>query len=284
MISATLLFFLGGASVVIASVLLKKLVNDEKVLKENYRGVPISPLGGLIPVSAVLLCGGFLSLITISTLDLTVPASIFVIMIGCCLIGLIDDLVGDKSRQGFTGHLKELSHGNVTTGSLKMFAIPLIVFIALAPAIVYVGYWEVFLDVAMVAVLTNAFNLFDLAPGRCIKVMAISLIVALFWIPHLLPVYALLGVLAAFFVFDVREEFMLGDTGANALGALVSTIILFAADNTVKIIILIVALVLNIVSEKVSFSKIITGFMPLRLFDELGQTRQRKAWLRARGK
>ena len=70
---------------------------------------------------------------------------------------------------------------------------------------------------------------------------------------------------------DLREQFMLGDTGANALGAAlgVGTVLEVSAD--VRTIVALGLLGLTLLSEVVSFTKIIDAAVPLRLFDQLGR-------------
>ena len=67
---------------------------------------------------------------------------------------------------------------------------------------------------------------------------------------------------------------MLGDAGANPLGALCGLAALAAAPAAgARWIILIVLLALNLVSEVVSFTAVIDRVAPLRWLDRLGSQR-----------
>jgi UDP-N-acetylmuramyl pentapeptide phosphotransferase/UDP-N-acetylglucosamine-1-phosphate transferase len=65
---------------------------------------------------------------------------------------------------------------------------------------------------------------------------------------------------------------MLGDAGANALGALVGLATLAALPTaTARWVVLSLLLFLNLMSEVVSFSSVIDAVPPLRYLDRLGR-------------
>jgi UDP-N-acetylmuramyl pentapeptide phosphotransferase/UDP-N-acetylglucosamine-1-phosphate transferase len=80
----------------------------------------------------------------------------------------------------------------------------------------------------------------------------------------------LAGAALAALPFDLREEGMLGDAGANALGAVVGALLLVG-----PILLLWAALglllALQLASERVSFSRVIEGNRVLRAADRLGR-------------
>jgi hypothetical protein len=63
---------------------------------------------------------------------------------------------------------------------------------------------------------------------------------------------------------------MLGDTGANALGAMVGYELLFASPS-VRLVIAGIVIAVNLAGELVSFSDVIERVAPLRAFDRLGR-------------
>ena len=67
---------------------------------------------------------------------------------------------------------------------------------------------------------------------------------------------------------------MLGDAGANVMGAMcgIAALVAFWGSGQ-RWAVLAVLLGLNVLSEVVSFSKVIDGVGPLRWFDRLGSTR-----------
>jgi UDP-GlcNAc:undecaprenyl-phosphate/decaprenyl-phosphate GlcNAc-1-phosphate transferase len=73
---------------------------------------------------------------------------------------------------------------------------------------------------------------------------------------------------------ELREQLMLGDAGANPLGAAVGVAAVHAAGDTGWIwgaAGLVVAV--NVAGELVSFSRVIARVAPLRMLDELGRRR-----------
>ena len=134
---------------------------------------------------------------------------------GAAAFGAYDDLAGSGDRRGFRGHIGALRQGEVTTGAVKLGGIGLtgVVSAALAggsPA-------DVILNAGLVAGGANLLNLFDLRPGRAIKVAAAS--GALLGAAGQDSVAAPLGAGLALLPEDLGERAMLGDAGANALGA-----------------------------------------------------------------
>jgi UDP-N-acetylmuramyl pentapeptide phosphotransferase/UDP-N-acetylglucosamine-1-phosphate transferase len=69
---------------------------------------------------------------------------------------------------------------------------------------------------------------------------------------------------------------MLGDTGANVLGAAVGWAFVVALGATGEWVALVVMVLLNLASERVSFSRVIDAVAPLRWFDRLGSLPDRR--------
>jgi glucosyl-3-phosphoglycerate synthase len=110
-------------------------------------------------------------------------------------IGLADDLWSGPER-GFAAHLRSGS----TTGVLKLAAIP-------AYGLVRTRSLSGALLVGLAA---NALNQLDTKPGRAIKA----------YLALAMPLDAPLAAAVLIAPYDLREMAMLGDAGANALGAL----------------------------------------------------------------
>jgi UDP-N-acetylmuramyl pentapeptide phosphotransferase/UDP-N-acetylglucosamine-1-phosphate transferase len=79
------------------------------------------------------------------------------------------------------------------------------------------------------------------------------------------------GAAAGLLVGDLRERFMLGDTGANALGAALGCATVLVVGEGVREVVTAVLLALTLLSEVASFSRIIAAVPPLRAFDRLGR-------------
>jgi glucosyl-3-phosphoglycerate synthase len=110
-------------------------------------------------------------------------------------IGLTDDLCAGPQR-GFAEHL---SAGR-TTGVLKLVGIPLAGYLATRS----------FSGALVVGLAANALNQLDTKPGRALKAYALAA----------LPLRAPLLPAVMIAPYDLREMAMLGDSGSNALGAL----------------------------------------------------------------
>ncbi len=124
-------------------------------------------------------------------------------------------------------------------------------------------------------------NLFDLRPGRATKVYLVLLVPALLalWFglldpaPSVLAVMALLvlGPVFATWRFDLGERAMLGDAGANAMGALVGYLFAVSLPLPWLAVVAVVLFALNLASEKVSFSRVIEGNRILAAVDRAGR-------------
>jgi UDP-GlcNAc:undecaprenyl-phosphate GlcNAc-1-phosphate transferase len=278
MMSHVLHFILGALCCFVSYFFLRDFLHQPEAVKENYSGAKIPALGGIVALCALFISQAVASLVTDSGSRTGFAQAALIVTLGYAFIGLLDDLVGDKSRQGFKGHISALFKGTMTTGALKLFGGPAIAFFAFAPGIASRGYIPVIVDALCVALIANLFNLLDLAPGRTSKYMAITAVGVLVLYPERTFLYCVLGVLIVSMVFDLREKFMLGDTGANLFGALIGFYLVTTVSDETTLIILGGVFALNVLSEFVSFSKIISVVAPLRWFDYLGQTKARRAW------
>jgi Glycosyl transferase family 2 len=110
-------------------------------------------------------------------------------------IGLIDDLYAGSER-GFAGHLR----AGTTTGILKLVGIP---FVGLLATRRLSGG-------LLVGLAANALNQLDTKPGRALKAYALAAV----------PLRAPLLAAVMLAPYDLREMVMLGDSGSNALGAM----------------------------------------------------------------
>ena len=185
---------------------------------------------------------------------------------GAAAFGAYDDLAGSGDRRGFRGHLGALRHGEVTTGAVKLGGIGAtgIVSAALAggsPA-------DVVINAGLVAGGANLLNLFDLRPGRAIKVAAAS--GALLGAAGQDSVAAPLAAALALLPEDLGERAMLGDAGANALGAMLGASAA-GLSRPARIALLAGIAGLTAASEKVSFTKVIERTPALRWLDMLGR-------------
>jgi hypothetical protein len=185
---------------------------------------------------------------------------------GAAAFGAYDDLAGSGDRRGFRGHLGALRQGEVTTGAVKLGGIGVtgVVSAALAGG----SPVDVILNAGLVAGGANLLNLFDLRPGRAIKVAAASGV--LLGAAGQDSVAAPLGAALALLPEDLGERAMLGDAGANALGAMLGASAA-GLSRTSRITLLAAIVGITAASEKVSFTKVIARTPALNWLDMLGR-------------
>jgi UDP-GlcNAc:undecaprenyl-phosphate/decaprenyl-phosphate GlcNAc-1-phosphate transferase len=198
---------------------------------------------------------------------------------GAAAFGAYDDLAGSGDRRGFGGHLDALRHGEVTTGTVKLGGIG--VAGILSAALAGGALTDVAINAGLVAGGANLLNLFDLRPGRAIKVAVASgaLIAASGSLgaggsgaatsPAAAPLPPLAAA-AALLSEDLGERAMLGDCGANAVGAMLGAAAA-GMPRPARIVLLAGIVGLTAASEKVSFTKVIERTPALRWLDMLGR-------------
>ena len=71
--------------------------------------------------------------------------------------------------------------------------------------------------------------------------------------------------------WDLRRAVMMGDAGSNPLGAVLGLACVLALPLTARILLVLVLLALNILSERISFSKVIESNPVLSYLDKLGR-------------
>jgi UDP-GlcNAc:undecaprenyl-phosphate GlcNAc-1-phosphate transferase len=237
--------------------------------RTNHRGEPVTLLEG--PAAAA---GAIAGVLAQAALAAAAPGSAgrrrAAAMIaggaGAAAFGAYDDLAGSGDRRGFRGHLGALRHGEVTTGAVKLGGIGAA---GLASAVLTGGSpADVVINAGLVAGGANLLNLFDLRPGRAIKVAAAS--GALLSAAGQESVTAPLGAALALLPEDLGERAMLGDAGANALGAMLGASAAGLSRPT-RIVLLAGIAGLTAASEKVSFTKVIERTPALRWLDMLGR-------------
>jgi UDP-GlcNAc:undecaprenyl-phosphate/decaprenyl-phosphate GlcNAc-1-phosphate transferase len=188
------------------------------------------------------------------------------------LLGLVDDLVEDRGSRGFRGHLTALARGRLTGGAVKLLGGMLLALVVAPLAVGLERPWYLVLVAAVViASSANVANLLDLRPGRCAKVFLPLWVVGCVLEPTGGAWSAgLAGAAGAAFPLDLRERGMLGDAGANALGAVVGVLLVTGPAWLVWVLAALL-LLLQAASERVSFSRVIEGNRWLRAADHFGR-------------
>lgn len=191
---------------------------------------------------------------------------------GAGLAGLLDDLAGDSSSKGLKGHLGALRRGQVTTGAIKIGAIGVTGFAAAALEDRRAGRdlgLSTLLGAGVIAGSANIGNLLDLRPGRAGKTTVLAgILPALRGEPAAAgAVGAALGVLPG----DLAGATMLGDTGANAAGALIGSALVARTGVVGRFLTLALLAGLTLASERISFTAVIESTPGLRELDAWGR-------------
>ncbi|WP_113698836.1 hypothetical protein, partial [Nonomuraea lactucae] len=131
--------------------------------RKNHRGEPVTLLEG--PAFAA---GSGAAVALTPGLPARVRLAALIAGAGSGALGAYDDLYGTTSSKGFKGHLGALARGEVTSGAVKIIGIGAT---GLASAaLVSRGPADTLVNGAAIAGAANLANLFDLRPGRAIKV------------------------------------------------------------------------------------------------------------------
>jgi hypothetical protein len=148
----------------------------------NYRGLRLPLVGALAALGGA-----------------SAPRRVRLAVAAAVALGLADDLWSGPER-GFRAHLTRGS----TTGVAKAVGIPLVALTATRSL----------RAATLVGLAANALNQLDTRPGRALKVFCAGALLVRGPAKAYVPIAVLLA------PYDLREMTMLGDAGANGLGAL----------------------------------------------------------------
>jgi hypothetical protein len=239
--------------------------------RTNHRGEPVTLLEG--PAAAI---GGVAGALLAPGLAARERAALILAGAAAAALGGYDDLAGSGQRRGFRGHLGALAHGELTTGAVKLAGIGaagLAASVLARPAAASRAgaAADLVVNAGLVAGGANLVNLFDLRPGRAIKVtLGAGALLALAG-RGAQAAAAPLAAAAALLPEDLAERAMLGDGGANALGAMLGTAAAVSLPRPARIVTLAAVVGLTAASEVVSFTKVIARTPPLNWVDMLGR-------------
>jgi len=265
-----LLVFLSAMVATAGLLIILTRIRPPRLVISNYHGREALVAGGLC-----LLPGIIPGIIWSNTSGPAAAAGLLVVT----LAGAVDDLYGNGQVRGFKGHLRAVAQGRPTTGSLKLALIGLVSIWFGAAS--FEGWGKLITVSLTVALGANCLNLLDLRPGRAVKA-------AWFWSLGLIilglgasPLWALFlaGALLIYTPFDLGERVMLGDAGANLLGAFLGMVSSFVLPEALLLLLVLAIAAVNLYAEAGSLTKLIDS-RPLlkqidrwgRDFDELGNS------------
>jgi UDP-GlcNAc:undecaprenyl-phosphate/decaprenyl-phosphate GlcNAc-1-phosphate transferase len=246
--------------------------------RPNHRGRFLPTGAGVIIALAVVVVEGARALVAAAGVGSVAGPGlsrtlVLVAVAGFAALGFVDDVLGGDAERGWRSHLGALRAGRLSAGGFKLVgggALGLV--IASAAGDRSLGW--VAADGALVALAANLANAFDRAPGRALKVALAA------WVPLALaarngPVGVALappmGAALGFLPEDLGERLMLGDAGANAIGAVLGVGAVLALGPGARLVVLVALVALNLAAESTSFSRLIKASPPLRRLDELGR-------------
>jgi UDP-GlcNAc:undecaprenyl-phosphate/decaprenyl-phosphate GlcNAc-1-phosphate transferase len=240
-------------------------------MRTNHAGMNVTLAEGPIAVAALLAGAGVDRLLDSSGQR---GLAVAVASVGSGVVGGYDDLYGSTQAKGFRGHLRALRSGELTSGTIKVLGVGL----SAAAAAVLVqrsrpgcpkpvcSALDGMLDTGLIAATANLTNLLDLRPGRAAKAIVLlgSGLVGFGAAPAV-------GTAAGSLPTDLAGQSMLGDCGANALGAAVGTAAAQALSRRFRLLAFASVTALNLISERVSFTAVIERTPLLRRLDLLGR-------------
>ena len=266
-----IIFALGLVGTYLMIPLFKNLLVESNCIRPNYKGEMIPVSMGLVFLPMIIING---IIVAFFTVDFVSIACLFIFIFGIMAMffaGIIDDTIGNRDVSGLKGHFKSLFKGKLTTGGFKaLFGgfVGLIISVCISKNIA-----DIIVNTLVIALSTNLMNLFDLRPGRAIKVYLVIMIAIFFTLTgyvQILPLLILPNVLA-YFNYDLKAKAMMGDTGSNVLGISIGILMVMGYTFKVRVSWLVFLVLIHILTEKFSLTKIIEKNKVLNFIDKLGR-------------
>jgi UDP-GlcNAc:undecaprenyl-phosphate/decaprenyl-phosphate GlcNAc-1-phosphate transferase len=251
--------------------------------RPNYRSRLLPcPFGVLTPAAALLALIPLMLVQKLASTDLFHPEvlPIAVYALGVIVLGLIDDTLapersdvsGRPLQRGWRGHGAAVLRGEPSTGALKAAGSLGLALFTMSYLGLSNGRW--LLAAAVLVLATNAFNLLDLRPGRSTKAFVLLGVGLGVGSGAVRPLWSLgLFVAPALIAggYDLRERSMLGDTGANLLGALAGLWLVLTLSGTGQLVALALLAAVTVYGELRSISALVERIPGLRELDSWGR-------------
>ncbi|HEX9774845.1 MAG TPA: hypothetical protein VGB83_04615 [Actinomycetota bacterium] len=240
------------------------LTRSPIVRSRNHRGLLVPSAAGLAPVLAT---AGALWWLHGSRPGAGPGPAIAALAFG--MLGLIDDVAGGSGPRGWKAHLRSIRDRRPSTGALKLtggVVAALLIARAIDPSVE-----TMVVRAAALAMTANLANLLDVRPGRAGKGLLVVSALLLATGPRggAPSVVVVAAGVMAFLPFDLRERAMLGDAGANGLGAALGAVL---ATSTVASLVALGALVpLHVLAERPGFTALIERSRRLDALDRWGR-------------
>jgi UDP-GlcNAc:undecaprenyl-phosphate/decaprenyl-phosphate GlcNAc-1-phosphate transferase len=270
------------SAAILAPALLRALAEGGH-MKANYRERSLPAPFGVLVLAASLLALIPLTLIArLTSTDVfeqrMLPIALYAL--GVLALGLLDDTLSlepsapipGRPHRGWRGHGRAALRGELSTGLLKAAGSLGLALLSTSYLGLSDGRW--LLAAAVLVLATNVFNLLDLRPGRSTKAFVLLGAGLSIGSGEVRPLWTL-GLFAApalvAGVYDLRERAMLGDTGANLLGALGGLWLVLSLSGTGQLIALALLAVITLYGELRSISALVERTPLLRELDSWGR-------------
>jgi len=253
---------------------LRSVARQPLLRRRNYRGEEVIGSAGLAIVGASLL--GWLLLGWRGELRWQESALLMATAFWFSVLGLMDDIAGETQVKGWRGHFSTLlKERRLTMGMVKAIGggVGALILSAWVMGVLGQFRWERWLLGAIVIALSaNALNLLDVRPSRALKG---------FWLLSLLGVgvtrgdgwLAFVPLWASTLAYapdDFRRKAMLGDAGANPLGACFGIWVTLRWSLTAQVLLLLVLIAFHLYAERRSLTADIERVALLRWLDRWG--------------
>ena len=278
-----ILFALGFLGTYFMIPLFKSMLVNGNVIRPNYKNEMI-PVGmGIVFLPMIIINSIILGFVTLNNIWFVSSSNynLNIVWLLCLALyifsmmamffaGALDDLIGNRNVSGLKGHFKSLFKGELTTGGFKaLFGgfVGLVVSVCISSSIV-----DIIVNTLIIALSTNLMNLFDLRPGRAIKaylVIMIPIYITLTGYTKVFPLLILPNVLA-YFNTDLKARGMMGDTGSNVLGISIGVLMALGYGIKVRLAWLVFLILMHLITEKFSLTKIIEKNRVLKFIYNLG--------------
>jgi UDP-GlcNAc:undecaprenyl-phosphate GlcNAc-1-phosphate transferase len=282
-------FLLALLSAAVLAPTLLRALSDAGHTRPNYRERHLPYAFGVLALAAALL-----ALIPLTLVERLTSTAVFypqampvaVYALGVLALGLIDDTLARDghvedpaaaqqrrlAQRGWRGHGSALLRGELSTGVLKAVGSLGLALLAMSYLGLSNGRWLLAAGVLVLA--TNVFNLLDLRPGRATKAFVLLGAGLTVGAGEVRPLWTL-GLFAApalvAGVYDLRERAMLGDTGANLLGALAGLWLVLTLSGTGQLVALALLAAITLYGELRSISALVERTPGLRALDSWGR-------------
>lgn len=266
-----MLFCIGIAVTLICIPMLNRMLDECGMIRQNFRG-DLIPVGmGIVFIPAMVVNSVIL---LFSNVDSERMLSIYILLFGIMAMsfaGIIDDSIGNRNVTGIKGHFKSLFKGKLTTGGLKAMLgglVGLLISVTISKSLS-----GIIVGTLVIALSTNFINLLDLRPGRAIKVYLFLIILSMPFCSNFNReiMMIILPSVIAYFYYDLKALAMMGDAGSNVLGVSLGIFVVLSFNIKVQIVWLILLILIHILTEIFSLTKIIANNKVLNYIDKLGR-------------